>query len=157
MQLSDYTIDLSRLDLTSCLRAWSWLLSEPFHVHIMNCFGDVFLTLEDRSVQLLSMDSGDLKRLAASQEEFARLLEDPPTANDWLLIPLVGSLRRAGRIIQQGQCYGFRLLPVLGGSYEPSNIVVQPVTEYLAAVGQLNLKIRDYPDGTKVRFKIQRS
>ena len=69
MPVSDYTIDFSTLDLTSCLRAWSWLLPEQFCVHMMNCFGDVFLTLEDGSVHLLSMDSGNFQehfRLMAS-------------------------------------------------------------------------------------------
>ncbi|MDB5390188.1 MAG: hypothetical protein JWM11_5834, partial [Planctomycetaceae bacterium] len=45
----------------------------------------------------------------------------PDRANEWLLPQLVGDLKESGVKLQTGECYGYKLPPIVGGKMEPDN------------------------------------
>jgi hypothetical protein len=51
-----------------------------------------------------------------------------------------------------GQCYAFKILPVLGGSYSVDNIYVATISEYLTFTADIHYQIKDLPDGTKIQI-----
>ncbi|WP_233407562.1 T6SS immunity protein Tdi1 domain-containing protein [Marinomonas spartinae] len=64
------------------------------------------------------------------------------------------ALKVQGVILEQGKLYGFKQLPVLGGEYEPDNFELTDIEVHFAMLGQMNLQIKDLPDGTKVNFSV---
>ena len=60
----------------------------------------------------------------------------------------------AGVVLQPGQCYGFKMPPVLGGDYTVENVGPLSVRDYLAAYGLIHEQLRDVPDGSKVILKV---
>ena len=67
---------------------------------------------------------------------------------------LVDRLVAAGVALRPGRCYGFRMLPVLGGAYAVENCAAISIPDYLGATGSIHEQLRDLPDGSRVRLKI---
>lgn len=86
--------------------------------------------------------------------DFGRKLDEDDNANEWLMIPLVGQLVAFGMHLQPGQCYGFKIPPVLGGQYVVENCGVLPIADYLGAYGSIHDQLRDVPDGSQVVLRV---
>jgi hypothetical protein len=121
----------------------------------MNRFGDLFVVLEDGSVQMLDVGGGSLTRLAQDREDFCRQVDEGDNANQWLMIPLVDRVVAAGLGLGPGQCYGYKLLPVLGGGYTVENTAVLSVAEHIGFCGSLHQQIADVPDGEQVVLHVR--
>jgi len=122
----------------------------------MNRFGDLFLTTDDGKTHRLALDDGSLEVLAESKDRFTDKLAEPGIADDWFMIPLVDELVRAGKTLQEGQCYAFIQIPILGGDYVVENVAVRDVTDHYAAMGPIFEKLKDIPDATVVKFEIDK-
>ncbi len=122
----------------------------------MNRFGDLFLIMPDGSVHMLDIGAGSLTKLAASKDEFSRMIDEDGNANDWLMIPLIDRLMAAGVLLQPGECYSLLTPPVLGGDYTVENTVVLPVAEHYGLYGSYHKQLRGVPDGTNVVLKVQK-
>ena len=70
------------------------------------------------------------------------------------MIPLVDRMVAAGVVLRPGQCYGFAMLPVLGGDYTVENSGPLPVCDYLGAYGSIHEQLRDVPEGSQVVLKV---
>ena len=152
MKLDDYILDTAGVSWPTTLSTWRWLIPSVLTVWFTNRFGDVFLALEDKSINRLNLDGGTLDRLAESREEFETKIDEDQNYNDWLLIPLVDRLVAAGVILPVGKCYAFTQLPILGGSYDVGNVATVGISERIAFLGDVYRQIADLPDGTKVKF-----
>jgi hypothetical protein len=152
MNLHDYLIDQSGNDWVALLKGWGSVLPASFTLWIVNRFGDLIIVLDDRSVHMLDLGSGQLSRLADSRDEFAKLLDIDDNANNWLMIPLVDQLVAAGMILTPERCYGFKVPPVLGGSYDLENVVTVPLIERYSLMADILRQIKDVPDGTPVKL-----
>lgn len=53
-----------------------------------------------------------------------------------------------------GQCYGFKIPPVIRGEHAIENCCVVSIPDYLAAYGSIHNQLRDVPDGTEVVLKV---
>jgi hypothetical protein len=153
MSLQDYIIDHRGFDWPKLLKNWAWLLPEEFTVWIMNRFGDLFIVLDNGTVQVLDVGRGELKKVAETRDDFAAKIDEDDNANDWLMIPLVDRLVASGIVPSDGQCYSYRHPPVLGGDYTVQNTVILPIAEHYGAFGSIYKQIKDLPDGTQVVIK----
>ncbi|HYR86065.1 MAG TPA: T6SS immunity protein Tdi1 domain-containing protein [Terriglobia bacterium] len=151
--LQDYTIEHQNLDWHDILAPWAWLLPREFTLWIMNRFGDLFLILDDDSIHLLDVGCGSLEKVATSREDFA-LQIDAGKAEDWLMIPLVDQLTAEGIMLQEAQSYSYKQLPILGGDYTVENTKVAKIDHHYKAFGVIHEAIKDLPDGTRVRFRV---
>ena len=70
------------------------------------------------------------------------------------MIPVVEKLVASGRVLSPRQCYSYRILPVLGGSYKAEDRVLLPIREHLGAWGSLHRQIADLPDGSQVQIEV---
>jgi hypothetical protein len=59
--------------------------------------------------------------------------------------------------LQPGQCYGFKVPPLLGGEYEPGNIAPVDLAQNYAFLSDIWSQTVDMPDGTPVRLVIGRN
>jgi type VI secretion system (T6SS) immunity protein Tdi1 len=66
--------------------------------------------------------------------------------------PLVERLRRAGKHRAKDECYCYGMVPMLGGSYEPSNFSAKNVVTHFQIWGTLLKEVWDLPDGARIVF-----
>jgi hypothetical protein len=152
--IEDYLLQPRGTDWPKALAEWSWLLPAEFTLWLVNRFADLFVVLPDGSVHMLDVGAGALTRLADSRDEFRSRLDEGDNANQWLMIPLVDQLIAAGNKLQRGQCYGFKIPPVLGGQYMMDNVGPLAIEDYLGGYGSIHRQLRDVPDGTQVVLNV---
>jgi hypothetical protein len=148
--LRDYILEHSGVAWSRCLQNWAWLLPQEFTLWIVTRFCDLLIVLPDGTVHILDVGGGTLKKVARSRDEFGEKIDEGDNANYWLMIPLVDQLLAAGMTLGPGQCYAFKQPTVLGGEFEPSNVSVMDIEQYLASLGLLHQQIKGLPDGTQV-------
>ena len=127
---------------------WGWLLSDQTEVFMASAMGDVFLEGEGSAIFWLDTGRGKLEMIAQSREGF--MAELRAKADDWFLAFLVDELLEAGVVLDSDQCYGYKLLPVLGGKYEVSNVAPMSAGAWYGFSGYVHEQIKDLPDGAQV-------
>ena len=152
--ITDYLLDSEGIDWTRALATWRWLLPAEFTVWLANRFAELFLVVPDGSVYMLEVGAGTLTKLAESRDDFCTKIDDGNNANEWLMIPMVDRMIAAGFTLQPGQCYGFKISPVLGGEYDVENCAPITVWDYLRANGLIHEQIQNLPDGATVELKV---
>lgn len=156
-ELRSYIIDHRGFDWPDLLSSWAWLLPREFTVWIMNRFGDLVLVFEDDSVHLLDVGRGALERLAGDRDEFAKRVDEDDNGSDWFMIPLVDELVASGQLLRDGQCYSYKQLPLLGGDYTPENTRIVTIGHHYKAFGPIHERLKDIPDGTSVKFSVDKN
>lgn len=154
ISVADYLIDQSGIKWPKVMASWAWLLPPKFTLWLVNRFADLFLVLQDGTVHMLDVGAGTLTKLADSRDDFRTKIDVDDNANQWLMIPLVDQMVAAGVVLQPGECYGFKMPPVLGGDYTVENAGPLPVWDYLGAYGSIHEQLRDVPDGSQVVLKV---
>jgi len=153
LDLNDYLIEPEGIDWPKALDSWKWLLPKDFDLWLVTRFGDCFLEMTDGEIHLLNVGDGTLTEVAESGEEFATKMENEDNFADWLMAPLVDLLAEKKVKLKKGQCYGFKVLPVLGGEFEPKNIAPISIIEYLGASGEMHSQLKDVADGAQVQIE----
>ena len=156
MSISDYLIDQKGIEWSEILRDWSWTLPREFTIWLVSRFGDLIVVLGDGTVHLLDVGGGTFEKLAESRDDFADKIDDDDNANNWLMIRLVDKLVAAGITLHDGQCYSFRVPPILGGKYSVDNAIVLSVRDHFSAYGSIQEQLKDVPDGTAITIKSTR-
>ena len=123
-------------------------------IWFVNRFGDIFAALDDGSIHMLDVGGGTFKPIANSRDDFSIMLNEDSYANQWLMIPLIDSLVDAGKQLRHGYCYGYLQSPVLGGDYTVENTTVIPISEHYGLNASIHTQIKDLPDGSMVRLKV---
>jgi hypothetical protein len=138
------------LNCQRLLSYWRWLLQEDYHPVVMTAFGDWFLADQDGSVHFLDLVAGKLSKVADSGEEFKRLMKLPEKLDEWFMAGLVQSLLDAGMVLGKGQCYGYKIPPVLSGKLEVGNIEPSDIAVHQGILSQIHEQARHLPEGTKI-------
>jgi hypothetical protein len=155
MNIKDYLIDQSGKDWQELLGGWADLLPSVLTIWLVNRFGDVILVMDDGSVHLLDIGGGRLERIADSKDHFADQANTSENANNWLLMPLVDQCLRAGLVLDAGQCYGYKIPPLLGGEYAVENAVTIDLVQNYSFLADLWQQTKELPDGTRVRLVVK--
>lgn len=151
-QLDDYLLDTAGADEAAWRGEWSWLLPDDCSLWLANRFGDLFFEDAEGAVWRLDVSLGTLTHLAANRDEFCDKLD--AELDDWLMVPLVDRCVTAGLRLAPGQCYGFRMPPIVGGAYAVENVATLPIADYIGCCGSIHRQLQDLPDGATVRFEI---
>jgi hypothetical protein len=143
------------LDHHALLEDWSWLLKKPFRVIAGTKFGDWFIERPEGAVEILDALDGSLRQVASSSAEFQRLLNTKEKQEEWLLSLLVLTLHEKGVVPGPGQCYTFKVPPVLGGKAESDNVEVSNLKAWVSFCAQLHEQLQTLPPGTRItEFKV---
>lgn len=146
-------VDFEEREMNGLLTEWRWLIGEESRMLLIAASGDIFLTDSIGNVFWLETGGGNFTRIASSVEDFETALGLKANQVEWLLAPVVEGLLGNGMLLAQGECYGYRILPALGGTYDGENRVPVSVREHIGFSGHVHHKIKDLPDGTQVELK----
>ena len=130
---------------------WGWLLDESLQAFMCSASGDVFFEDDAGAIHWLNTGQGALTKIEASQADFLAALRTDQGA-EWLLSNVVDSLIDAGMALGPDQCYGFKVLPILGGEYSIENMVPMSAVAWYGFSGYMHYQIKDLPDGSHVRL-----
>jgi hypothetical protein len=114
--------------------AWGWAMPRALRVVAVNPFGNVIVACEGRHLWLICPDS--LRAVLYSETELATLLADDEFLEDWESASLLKAAQRALGPLAEGQCYGFKVWPVVAGDYSVGNLATRELREYLATSGE---------------------
>jgi hypothetical protein len=151
MDVMDYLIDLEGKDWEELLSTWRFLLPNTFNVWLVNRVGDVFAVFEDGSVHMLDVGRGAIERVADDCDQFVTRIDEDDHADTWMMVSLVNACVKAGMKIGPNQCYGFKIPPMLGGTYEVENMEPTLLSVHYSLLGEICEQTKDLPRGTKVK------
>lgn len=146
MAVGDYLIDPSGQNWTDLLSPWSTILPEEFNLWLVNRMGDAFVVVQDGSVHVLDVGMGVFAPVADNREHFADLVGLTENANNWLLADLVDKCVAADITLGEGQCYGYKLPPMLGGKYSVDNLVPTNIAAHYSELADLYQQSRSLPE-----------
>jgi hypothetical protein len=138
------------------LRAnWSWAFSEPTRVLERNPFGNLLVEVGDGSIWRVCPEDLTASQIAASAADLAAVTQDEEFQTDWDPEAWIEAAEEALGPLGPHQCYSFKIWPVLGASYDVSNMAVMPILEWLAASGDVGRQVKDLPEGTPIRLDVR--
>jgi hypothetical protein len=147
------TQDFTDNDLLS---AWQWLLKRPVDLLLVSSLGNMFLVIENGRVLWLDVGSAELTDVASDVGEFRSLVSKPENMNQWFIPQLVGDLKESGMNLKTGQCYSYKVPPVLGGELQVTNFEPVDLSVHFSVLGQIHNQLKDLQPGTSVsKFKIE--
>lgn len=133
--------------------SWSWLVEPTMQPFMCATSGDVFLQAEDGGIHWLDTGRGYLDRIADSRDQFLELMRSDG-GQEWLMTSVIAELFEAGAVVADGQCFGYKTLPILGGDYTPGNMVPMSASAWYGFSGYLHEQIKDLPDGAQVQLSL---
>lgn len=133
----DLTIDLSGLNTQELLSEWRWRVSEDYVPIQMTKFGDWFLSDPLGRVHLLELIEGTLQQVAPSVAAYNALKDTREMHDGWFFDGLVFQCVEEGLLLNEGECYGWNVHPVIGGTFEFANIKVYSLSVYQSLMGQI--------------------
>jgi hypothetical protein len=146
----DLIIPVDQVDSEALLQDWRWRLNGRVRPVLLTMFGDWFLERPNGDVELLDLLDGKLTRVAGSIRELEGLLDDQEMQDRWLLGPTIVALHARGLRPGPGECYGYKLPPIVGGPVAVDNIEVLLLTVWQSIMGQLHEQVAALPDGTRI-------
>ena len=132
--INDYLIDPTGHDWPALLASSMKLLPEGAGVWAVNRIGDVFVMAPDGAVYWLDVGTEQVTRIAASRDDFMVKINERNNAKQWLATPLIDECVAAGMTLQPGQCYGFKVAPLLGGDYVVENMAPMALEAHYTAL-----------------------
>ena len=133
----DLTIPLAGLDTEALLRDWRWLVPKEFTPVQISKFGHWFFSDPGGRVHHLDLIEGDLVQIAASIVDYNRLKDLAEKRAEWFLDGFVFRCDAEGLRLGSGECYGWRIHPMIGGKCEFQNIQVFSLLVYQSLMAQL--------------------
>lgn len=142
-------IQPSSEDIERGLESWSWAKLPPSVPLVVSGFGDMFFKSSGGIVMLDTLD-GKLKPVCRSWCEFRERLKEDAAQDEFLSSVWIQSAWRREVYLEEGQCYDWKLAPVLGGAISADNVVKLTFVVKVNLAGQLHRQIKDLPPGTKI-------
>ena len=138
----DLTIDLSALDVQDLLSDWRWCVPADYTPVQMTKFGDWFFADPQGRVHMLDIIEGNLQEVAPSLTDYNALKNTADKHTEGFLDGFVFRCVGGGLTLGPGQCYGWRLHPLIGGKFEFQNIQVFSLRVYQSLMGQITRQCR---------------
>jgi hypothetical protein len=135
--------------LERALEAWDWIDFSELNPILVSGFGDVFFE-GPGGIQMLDTIEGRLNVVAADRAQLQERLNTIEGQDELLLAGLVEGATRRGLELHNGQCFDFKVAPVLGGEMSVETIEVMDFMVKLNIAGQIHRQVKDLPPGTKV-------
>jgi hypothetical protein len=136
-------------DLNTLAKDWRWLVDlDQFTLFEISPFGDLFLRDSSGAFCLLDINFGELQYAKTTGSEPALLFPiafDMAIATDYI---------KAGLLPIDGQCFGYKVQLVCGGSLKIENVYVANLSDYISFMGDFHSQIKDVADGETVQIKV---
>ena len=117
---------------------WSWLVPHGHTPLLISIFGDWVFGAPNGSLWALSTLEGSYEQVAHNSAEFNALAQSP----EWLDKIFIASWQeiaaRHGLIPCATECITWKVPPVLGGSFNASNLQLLSQSAYQSAIAQVH-------------------
>ena len=143
-------IDIPAVDIHRAIDRWNWMSLSGLTVIAVSAFGEVFLRDGTGAVFQIDTIEGRLLKVASSTRALTAMLQDPQTRDERLLGGLVIGARNRGLILEPGECYDFKIAPILGGQMSLDEIAKFPFVAKLHIAGQIHEQVKNAPPGTTI-------
>ena len=132
------------------LENWRWLVGTDVQLVLVSALGDLFLSDTEGRILWLDVGAARVTQVAESSDEFKRLMQQTDHANEWFVPQLIGDLIVSGKHLTPGQCYSYKLPPMLNGKMELSNFDPTDLLLHCSIFGQIGQQTQNLPEGTKI-------
>lgn len=149
---NDLVVSPNGVNFDALLTDWRWLVDAALAPVAITAMGDVFFRAGDGSIHWLDTVAGRLTRVASDADEFKSLIAQPEYLDEWFLPQLVGDLKTGGMSLGEGQCYSYKIPPVLSGPVEPSNVEPTDLLIHFSLTGQIHRQLKGLPEGTSIHW-----
>ncbi|SRR6266487_2493946 len=143
----ELTIPPDGFDCQQLLAEWRWLVPETMKPLWLNTFGDWMLESPDGKIYFLDLLEGTFNCIAPSDQVVRERLEQEANRNRWLMADWFELCNERGLFLRTGQCYGWKIAPILGGKFEIQNIQVFDILVYESIMGQVQRQAKNFPEG----------
>lgn len=144
-----FFIQPSSEDVERALESWAWLPIRGKTPIAVSAFGDVFFE-DDEGCWFLDSLDGKLDRICDTRAELVGMLSSEEGENQFLLAGFVEMAQMNGMAPREGECYDFKVNPILGGPMEFENVTTMNFVVALNLAGQIHQQVKDLPPGTKI-------
>ena len=134
--------------------SWGWVGIEPVEVVGENDFGNLIIKDIYGKYWRLCPEDVYCEIVAENKEELDSLSNDQEFLEDWYMKNLVEVAKDKYGSLEEGRKYYFVTPGILGGEYGIANINTAPLVEIIGISGELGEKIKDLPDGAKVKINV---
>lgn len=135
--------------IARAIESWHWLDLESKQPILVTAFGDIFFTSDD-GIWFLDTTEGALTKVCETRPELEAILGTEDGENHYLFAGFVERAQNDGMILSEGQCYDFKLNPVVGGAIAYENIEPRDFVVAVNLAGQLHEQVRNMPEGTRI-------
>lgn len=143
-----YFIEPKPKAVAGALEAWSWIGLAGKSPFLITAFADIFFEASD-GLWFLDTLEGKLKKMPPTKEELKQLLSTDEGMDLYLFSGFVDRAIREGMVLAEGECYDFKLNPVVGGLVDYSNVGKMGFLAALHVRGQLHEQVRRMRPGKK--------
>jgi len=149
-ELDLFFINVSKEELLSALDSWRWLPLTGLTAFAVSSFGEVYFSNNTGEIFHLDTLEGMLSKVAKSKSELVDILQEEEAQDKLLLGGFVLGARVDGKFLDEGECYDFKIAPVLGGPMTAEQVEKTSFVVKLNIAGQIHGQIKDLPPGTKI-------
>lgn len=144
-----YWIEASHDQVIEGLESWELVDFTGLTPFAVNAFGDVFF---ESSVGVFFLDriAGELSHVCAAKEDLSELLKTDDGKDHYLMPGLVDLAISRGLVLGAGECYMFKVPPVLNGPVNVDNLEKMEFRISLHLTGQIFTQVKNLPEGTNV-------
>ena len=150
-----FVISPAREAIEQALDSWQWLPIRNCDPIIVTAFGDIFFQGQD-GIWFLDTLEGTFLKVCNTRSELEELFTTQEAEDHYFSAGFLERAHREGVVLNEGQCFDYKLHPVVGGKVEYSNIQPQDFVVAVHIAGQLHEQSRHLPPGTKItRFTFE--
>lgn len=134
-------------------RGWAWVLDDPTQILMVNAFGNVLVTCHDGTLWRVIPEELTARKIR-DDTNYLAAFEDEQFREDWFFEGVTDAAEAALGPLEEGQCYAFKIWPILGRPFTPDNMYVAATAEWLAVSGDIGGQIKALPNGTTITMDI---
>jgi hypothetical protein len=86
---------------------------------------------------------GELAPVADSGQELRALMEDEENQELWFMPVFVSGMQRAGKFRGKGQCYGYKIPPMIGGEISVANLTLMDIEVWQRICSEIHRQTSD--------------
>jgi len=129
---------------------WLWLIPSTVSILAVTKFGDLLFRSDDERIVFLDTLDGSLSDLGCYEKEIINSDHFFESHRDLLSVDRCCVCAERGMKLEAGQCFGWKVHPMLGGKFEFENIGRFSVRVYEAITGQLARQMYAKPQGFRI-------
>ncbi|THJ24853.1 MAG: DUF1851 domain-containing protein [Nitrospira sp. CG24E] len=130
---------------------WAWVLPDPIQILMQSAFGNLLVVCHDSTLWRVIPEEVTAKQIR-DDKNFVAAFEDESFREDWLFEGVTASAQEILGPLGKGECYAFKVWPIMGGAFTTDNIYIATMTEWLAVSGDVGRQVKDLPPGAAFTF-----